>query len=49
MAFGVALTAAGLSSSLVATMAGQTVMDGFLDLNVNVWLRRSVTLVVASN
>ena len=26
-------------------MAGQTVMDGFLDLNVNVWLRRSVTLV----
>jgi manganese transport protein len=26
-------------------MAGQTVMDGFLDLNVNVWVRRSVTLV----
>ena len=43
--FGIALIAAGLSSSLVATMAGQTVMDGFLDLNVNVWLRRSVTLV----
>ncbi len=45
LAFGVALIAAGLSSSFVATMAGQTVMDGFLDLNVNVWLRRSVTLV----
>jgi manganese transport protein len=45
LAFGIALIAAGLSSSLVATMAGQTVMDGFLDLNVNVWLRRSVTLV----
>ncbi|HKJ57939.1 MAG TPA: Nramp family divalent metal transporter, partial [Halobacteriales archaeon] len=45
LAFGVALIAAGLSSSLVATMAGQTVMDGFLDLNVNVWIRRSVTLV----
>ena len=44
-AFGIALIAAGLSSSLVATMAGQTVMDGFLDLNVNVWIRRSVTLV----
>ncbi|MFB6125302.1 MAG: Nramp family divalent metal transporter [Halanaeroarchaeum sp.] len=44
-AFGIALIAAGLSSSLVATMAGQTVMDGFLDLQVNVWLRRSVTLV----
>lgn len=45
LAFGVALIAAGLASSLVATMAGQTVMDGFLDLNVNVWIRRSVTLV----
>jgi len=45
LVFGVALIAAGLSSSLVATMAGQTVMDGFLDLKVNVWLRRSVTLV----
>lgn len=45
LAFGVALIAAGLSSSLVATMAGQTVMDGFLDLQINVWWRRSVTLV----
>ncbi|MFB6079330.1 MAG: Nramp family divalent metal transporter [Halarchaeum sp.] len=45
LAFGVALIAAGLSSSLVATMAGQTVMDGFLDWNVSVWIRRSVTLV----
>jgi manganese transport protein len=45
LAFGVALIAAGLSSSLVANMAGQTVMDGFLDLDLNVWIRRSVTLV----
>ncbi|MCO8254307.1 Nramp family divalent metal transporter [Haladaptatus sp. AB618] len=45
LAFGIALIAAGLSSSLVATMSGQTVMDGFLDWNVNVWIRRSVTLV----
>lgn len=45
LVFGIALIAAGLSSSLVATMAGQTVMDGFLDLKINVWLRRSVTLV----
>lgn len=36
LVFGVVLIAAGLSSSLVATMAGQTVMDGFIDLNVNV-------------
>ena len=45
LAFGLALIAAGLSSSFVATMAGQTVMDGFLNLQINVWLRRSVTLV----
>ena len=45
LAFGVALIAAGLSSSFVATMAGQTVMDGFLDLRINVWWRRSVTLI----
>jgi len=45
LAFGIALIAAGLSSSLVATMAGQTVMDGFLNLKLNVWFRRSVTLV----
>lgn len=45
LAFGVALIAAGLSSSFVATMAGQTVMDGFLDLRINVWVRRSVTLI----
>jgi len=45
LAFGIALIAAGLSSSLVATMAGQTVMDGFLNLKINVWWRRSVTLM----
>lgn len=45
LAFGIALIAAGLSSSLVATMAGQTVMDGFLDWKANIWLRRLVTLV----
>ena len=43
--FGIALIAAGLSSSLVATMAGQTVMDGFLNWSINVWIRRSITLV----
>lgn len=43
--FGVALIASGLSSSLVATMAGQVVMDGFLNWQVNVWIRRSVTLI----
>jgi manganese transport protein len=45
LVFGIALIAAGISSSLVATMAGQTVMDGFLDLKISVWWRRSATLV----
>lgn len=45
LVFGIALIAAGLSSSLVATLSGQVVMDGFLDLNINIWLRRSVTLI----
>ncbi|MFB6124855.1 MAG: Nramp family divalent metal transporter [Halanaeroarchaeum sp.] len=43
--FGFALVAAGLSSSFVATMAGQTVMDGFLDLRVPAWARRLFTLL----
>jgi manganese transport protein len=43
--FGIALICSGLSSSLVATMAGQVVMDGFLNWQVNVWIRRSVTLI----
>jgi manganese transport protein len=43
--FGIALISAGLSSSLVATLAGQIVMDGFLNWGVNVWIRRSITVV----
>ncbi|MFB6073736.1 MAG: Nramp family divalent metal transporter [Haloarculaceae archaeon] len=43
--FGLALVAAGLSSSFVATMAGQTVMDGFLDFQIPAWARRLFTLV----
>ncbi|MFB6096497.1 MAG: Nramp family divalent metal transporter [Haloferacaceae archaeon] len=43
--FGLALVAAGLSSSFVATMAGQTVMDGFLNYQMPAWSRRLVTLV----
>ncbi|MFB6166380.1 MAG: Nramp family divalent metal transporter [Haloarculaceae archaeon] len=43
--FGLALVSAGLSSSFVATMAGQTVMDGFLDWQLPAWARRLFTLV----
>ncbi|HLF01525.1 MAG TPA: Nramp family divalent metal transporter [Anaerolineales bacterium] len=46
-AFAIALLASGLSSSTTATMAGQVIMDGFLHVRVNVWLRRAVTLIPA--
>jgi manganese transport protein len=45
--FAIALLASGLSSSTTATMAGQVIMDGFLHLKINVWVRRAITLVPA--
>ncbi|HWQ31116.1 MAG TPA: Nramp family divalent metal transporter, partial [Negativicutes bacterium] len=44
-AFGVALLASGFSSSAVGAMAGETVMDGFVDLKMSVNLRRLVTML----
>ncbi|SDQ19380.1 Nramp family divalent metal transporter [Pseudovibrio sp. Tun.PSC04-5.I4] len=41
--FGVALLASGLSSTVTATMAGQIVMEGFIDLRIPAWLRRLIT------
>lgn len=41
--FGVALLAAGQSSALTATMAGQVVMEGFLDLRLPTLQRRLLT------
>jgi manganese transport protein len=43
--FGIALLASGLSSSTVGTMAGQTVMQGFIHRSIPLLLRRSITLV----
>lgn len=43
-AFGIALLASGLSSSAVGTMAGQTIMRGFVGLNIPINLRRLVTM-----
>ena len=43
--FLVSLLAAGLSSAMVATMAGQVVMAGFLGASIPLWLRRSVTML----
>ncbi|MBD2422828.1 MAG: Nramp family divalent metal transporter [Cyanobacteria bacterium REEB498] len=41
--FGVALLAAGQSSTLTATMAGQIVMEGFLQIRLPDWKRRLLT------
>ncbi len=43
--FGVALLAAGLSSSSVGTMAGQVIMQGFLHFHIQPWIRRVVTII----
>ena len=44
-AFGLALVASGLSSSAVGTMAGQTIMQGFVGLNINDNITRLVTML----
>ncbi|HBE76420.1 MAG TPA: divalent metal cation transporter [Firmicutes bacterium] len=43
-AFGIALLASGLSSSAVGTMAGQTVMRGFIHLKININLIRILVM-----
>ncbi|MDP4119517.1 MAG: Nramp family divalent metal transporter [Bacillota bacterium] len=46
-AFGIALLASGLSSSAVGTMAGQTIMKGFVGISIPVQLRRLITMIPA--
>jgi manganese transport protein len=43
--FAISLLASGLSSSSVGTMAGQVIMQGFLERHIPVWIRRLVTVV----
>lgn len=45
--FAVALLASGQNSTLTGTLAGQIVMEGFLDIRVRPWLRRLVTRLIA--
>ena len=45
--FGLALLASGQSSTLTATLAGQVVMEGFLQLRLPSWLRRLATRLLA--
>jgi manganese transport protein len=43
--FAVSLLASGLSSSSVGTMAGQVIMQGFLQRHIPIWVRRLVTML----
>ncbi|RAI99405.1 manganese transport protein [Chitinophaga skermanii] len=45
--FAVALIAAGQSSTVTGTLAGQIVMEGYLSLRINPWLRRLLTRLLA--
>jgi manganese transport protein len=45
--FGIALLCCGLNSTVTATLAGQAVMEGFLDIRLPAWLRRLITRLVA--
>jgi manganese transport protein len=47
IAFALALLAAGQSSTITGTMAGQVVMEGFLNLRIKPWVRRLVTRLIA--
>jgi manganese transport protein len=45
--FAVALLASGLNSTLTGTLAGQIVMEGFLNIRLRPWLRRLITRGIA--
>jgi len=46
-AFAVALLAAGQSSTITGTLAGQIVMEGFLNVRIPPWVRRLITRLLA--
>jgi manganese transport protein len=45
--FAIALLCCGLNSTITATLAGQIVMEGFLNLRIAPWLRRMITRTIA--
>jgi manganese transport protein len=45
--FLLSLIASGVSSSVVGTMAGQMIMQGFIGFRIPIWLRRVITMVPA--
>jgi manganese transport protein len=47
MLFALALLASGQNSTLTGTLAGQIVMEGFLNIRLRPWLRRLITRLIA--
>lgn len=47
IAFAIALLASGQSSTITGTLAGQIVMEGYLNLRIPPWLRRIITRLLA--
>ncbi len=45
--FGIALLCCGLNSTVTATLSGQIVMEGFINIKVAPWLRRLITRAIA--
>ncbi|MET0636270.1 MAG: Nramp family divalent metal transporter [Chitinophagaceae bacterium] len=45
--FAIALIAAGQSSTVTGTLAGQIVMEGYLRIRINPWMRRLLTRMIA--
>ena len=45
--FAIALLASGQNSTLTGTLAGQVVMEGFLNIRLTPWLRRLITRLIA--
>jgi manganese transport protein len=47
LAFAIALLASGQSSTITGTLAGQIIMEGYLNLRIPPWLRRIITRLLA--
>ena len=45
--FGIALLCCGLNSTVTATLSGQIVMEGFIDIRLPAWARRLITRAIA--
>ena len=45
--FAIALIAAGQSSTITGTLAGQIIMEGFVNLRIQAWMRRMITRLLA--